>query len=1728
MTDLHGAGFSSIDPSEYASGAPFVTEREEPVQEDQLIAQGPKRSSTAPTGDTNTGPKSPGTRQNPNRPSKAAPAAAENTGPKSPGTRKNPNPPNPPTVGPSREKLEQGVQQFKQNVNQTYQDRAPEPVRAVVGGLTSAAEEGAEFIKKVDDTIKSTRQAGAEMLPEPVQELFPSLTSPLNPKDNIFSNKYEAAQYDFGHSVLGARTGVGKVAEALLGFGTLLYATGGMAGGGAIGGAVKALKSGQGVVGAAKAVGGSGALRGMFADMIYRPEEGNLSNMFREYAPEFGPAWFQSLTASLAIKDDDLPWVKMFKQALEGAGMEEAAHAGIAIFKGIRHGMRTAGGSLLPSDDVVNAALDRAFKELENLNTTKPRPKTWGEVAIKADNAPYFTLPSGMEHGGFEMPPAELKRAAERLWEGKIEGFSINPTTGKEPRSGYMVAIDASTPLEAPTDRALMRWIWDNEEAMMRPDAYIGGWLDDSGRPVVEISRNVESMQEAVRLGKEFDQVSIYEVATGNFIETGGIDALKASRNIGFSDVNARVVLNNSPEKVGGRVFPEGDASIIADGFDAKSSRFTAKLNELISTNDGIVAEIKRIAPPAGGFAKDPNIPKHIAADQQFKLHTGYMSPLQVNSGRINAKAWNLEGPIDPREITGLFTAEKDVINVFGGLEKSPGEMLGTAYHESFHRLQQYYLRAEDYDILQTTFGAFKAKLGSLTGDEAISLHELQAEAFRNYALARKAGLNPGAELLGKALRTMGVDAKTIKGAKAVAPVFDFLYDIAEKAFNFYNGRGWRSIKDLFEDAYTGAVAKKGPTSTDEDIARLIQFEFNRDTHLRAFRPGVNPEIGSITDAAVQQQIGDTFDFMQIGAKGGNDPVLTRAAHKLIAASDNADEILTSIAKHDLDLSEVATRTGRTVADIREGAAALLRDFNGDVESLPKFIDAAGNPVLTAESMVVVKTLLADTANQLSAGAYSLLKTIESGADALPQMQPLVDQLKTLLRAHKFTTYHYGHGLKRLDIPGLHVNVENPFDSAGVDSILQGIRESDEFLDELAAGLASQNPEAVKKALALANSLVMAQGDPSLMKTIAYWASEVGTDTFLHVFYNSMLSGPATHVVNTLFNSVNTVYRPLTAAVGSLWNKEGQLVREEVAASFAGFHQTMGESLIAAWKAFKTNSPMNDGGKGIIHATKLQTELKLLDRVARQTDDVSLKFGVNFLKAYHALFANPVFTYGTRLLQTSDEGFKAGVSRMEWHRRSWQEAALAARNSDEPVKEIYERLLKKHAKEWFVLEGPNKGAIRDSELLRVAKEITMQQDLEGAAKKFGDLVQAMPALRIFFPFIKTGHNLNVMVATHIPGLAPLLKEYKDVMARGDAYEIAAMQGRQAFGGMLVGFAAMKAWQGGLTGGGPADPAERKVWLQNNARRAIHLGGDSWLPYQRMEPFNIILGIVADTVYHWKSGRLSDADASELMGIASFIVSSNITERSIYAGVSPLGRILSPGDQSVHALARVGGETLNNMFPLASLRRSIANSMQPYEQIYNDELQRLLWRAAGINTGMAPKHDWLTGEPVEAVGGGLGAVWPYKVVERTKDPVRDELEDIHFSMHEVLQRRNVELTPQQQSDLQKWLGTESGIYKDLEKLFKSRPYLKMKEQWEVQKAEGLNVKKQERAYYKEVSDLAAKAIDRGIRVLYWEDEKFREEADRVRGDLHKARMLDSPADTPADLTSLYEIMELQRN
>lgn len=1426
-------------------------------------------------------------------------------------------------------------------------EATPPVLQPVIGGALKAAEGVVDTVDLLDDTIKGSlfkraydAQTALQLLVDETSGgavTFPSLIGPLNPRDDVFSSDYEALNFDLNSSNY-AQTGIGAVAKEFIAFGLTLGLTGGFRGAGtATGAIITSVKQGRGIVGAGGGVVASGAARGIIADLMQNPEDGNLSNTIRENAPEWYPTW---LTA-LAVEEDDNPWIARLKTGLEGAGLGEAADGLMSLFMGYRAARkaRKAGKSVEEAAEIGEEAA-RAYEA--GMVGARPRPTVWSETAQRFQNQKYFKL------GTRNIQALDTALVPwDKLQRGEISGFTVNPETGEEAVSGFMVNIDGAKDLKDFSPQAISEWLTDNAEPLSRPDTFIGGYIDEDGVPVLEIARQIMDRDEAVRLGVEFDQETIYDVAAGRLSRGEGV---------------------------------QGELDLTTDG----------QLSlDLPNVNTDPVVDLKGpITPPSSEVSFPPSQAQREAAAQR----------------------WNSD----------------------------PG-------------------RAEEFS---------NTRFDELTPEQ-------QAEVIRVYTDARKIPVPKPAGSPKPYIRTAGVS------------------DVG-----MTRNSGFRDLQFRPNDPTPQVTARNRELIGEPSSTKTIPQEVSA---------------ADMTDAAVSQS---KVAFSDI--RPTSKTIITKASMKILGAGQRGQDLLAKFTKKDPDLQRIANETGQSVGEIRAEAAEAMARFNGDPRSLGTEI-VRGTEVYTDAGLVAAKTLIGDISSRLAESVVQVRRLGDNGMDSMPAVVKMVDEMKALLATYKYTSQVFGRSLNNFKIPALGIEVPNFFSKATPETVKTQVKETSDLLDKLVKDLASGDPAVVKNAEVMAGRLALAGGDPALLRSVSSHLGGALMKSGLQAFYNSMLSGVKTQLVNNLSNGMNAFYRPAQAWMGSFWmaDGKGKIQRKAAAATYAAMWQNMSE----AWKVANLvwqngGNAINDGGKGLVRAAETAAELKLLETIAAEQGDPAFKWGVKMVSSLNSLVNNPLLDWPSRMLTTSDEFFKTFVARNEFNTRAWMEAAeMTGEAAGDQTQAMFEALLKKHADSAF---DSVSGAILDRKLLESAKESTFQTDLEGMAANFARLVEGVPILRVFFPFIKTGHNIMVYTAEHVPILNRRLVEYDKVMKSGDELAIAQMKGREATGIFVIGTAGMLAMSGNLTGNGPSDPEQRKSWLENNKVRSIKVPGtDIWIDYSRFEPFNMILGAVGDVFQALRDKELSEDQAEYLMGHLAFSISSNLTQKSYYAGLVPFGQILQPNQTGASKFATMSAETLNNVLPYAGLRRNLTNMMNPYMMEFSDEMERLKFQASGGLIGeAAPRYDWLKndGQAMYSPSGGGNAVWPYKVSTRKQDTVRDELEDIGLEVSEIGLRSGVELSPTMISMVTKEMG-DGRLYSAIKRLQGSKAYQESKEKAMRDLKEGnpdfaRAGGRKGYYYYTETMALISQARTDAVNRLYYENDKFRQEADAINNAKTRAQLVDS--------------------
>ena len=215
--------------------------------------------------------------------------------------------------------------------------------------------------------------------------------------------------------------------------------------------------------------------------------------------------------------------------------------------------------------------------------------------------------------------------------------------------------------------------------------------------------------------------------------------------------------------------------------------------------------------------------------------------------------------------------------NHFKDLLDYRADKLETAFHESFHAVQQRYLTEKQLKVVNS--GIAKARLwfadanaarrGRIIAQakelgkkpELQMPSETQAQGFEVYGPAMEAGVSPAAALLGfpiedlkalysvKGLTGSRWDDGILKSVVAATDVINGLIDTVEKIGNAAQFRGWTSIEDIYRKAYTGELQRTGKASG-------MQPAFGP---LERYDPGVDPNLAGKTveelDAMTAEQL---------------------------------------------------------------------------------------------------------------------------------------------------------------------------------------------------------------------------------------------------------------------------------------------------------------------------------------------------------------------------------------------------------------------------------------------------------------------------------------------------------------------------------------------------------------------------------------------------------------------------------------------------------------------------------------------------------------------------------------------------------------------------------------------------------------------------------------------------------------------------------------------------------
>ena len=410
-------------------------------------------------------------------------------------------------------------------------------------------------------------------------------------------------------------------------------------------------------------------------------------------------------------------------------------------------------------------------------------------------------------------------------------------------------------------------------------------------------------------------------------------------------------------------------------------------------------------------------------------------------------------------------------------------------------------------------------------------------------------------------------------------------------------------------------------------------------------------------------------------------------------------------------------------------------------------------------------------------------------------------------------------------------------------------------LRQLAAALArAPDQAAINKALR-----------PSVGKRVGNFLEEV--------WYFSLLSNPATHVVNVTSTGINTAWQIPRRAIAAQFGKEQDSVMVGEATQMAyGMISSFPDALRLSWRALKDGTPPDlfsgptsaaSVGKGY-SGSKIAQDWRF--------DHAGSGGAINRMKTAWNITIDAIgmVTAGPGRLIMSEDTFAQVMGKtMSIRASAFREGTKQGLSGQALARHIENEL-----------RNPSPHILEEAK--KFGRELTFTTPLGPAGRGLQDLSNKARVLKIAMPFIRTPINLLKETVKHTP-LALLHNDIRrSIIAGGPEGDLALA--KIAMGGAVSAATWEMTNRGLITGFGPTDPELRAHWLTYKQPYSMKIG-DTWYSYNRLDPFGMLVGAIAS--YAEISAEASDMDLVELGTAIAIATSASVTSKTWLKGPSEL-------------------------------------------------------------------------------------------------------------------------------------------------------------------------------------------------------------------------------------------------
>ncbi len=398
-------------------------------------------------------------------------------------------------------------------------------------------------------------------------------------------------------------------------------------------------------------------------------------------------------------------------------------------------------------------------------------------------------------------------------------------------------------------------------------------------------------------------------------------------------------------------------------------------------------------------------------------------------------------------------------------------------------------------------------------------------------------------------------------------------------------------------------------------------------------------------------------------------------------------------------------------------------------------------------------------------------------------------------------------------------------------------------------------------------------------------------DYFFKLYYNSLLSGPKTWVVNMGTGILNTMLSPVErlGAVGVeiptafLQNRQSQRFIGEIPADIMGAFMGIPQGVRSFLNVFKTGKPLEAG-----------------------------KFEMAIEPAFPIKMLDKIIGVPSSIMEASDSLLYQVMYRQALNGNAYR---MARTEGGSPLK-----IMKRFGE---LMENPSEELVGEAHDIAMDKLFrrpagTATQAIMSVRGKFK--IYGFEPLKAVIPFIRTPINILKYGLERTPLGIANPKLLKNLMLKTP--QASDQIGRVVIGSLIATAVAIMFAEGKITGSPPEGEGEKDRFYREGKQPWSIKVGDTWVSYQRLEPYNMLFTGVAAVNDAVREQGKGEKEIQEIATDAVLSVARNVISQTYMSGwADVLNAIDDP--------KRYGGNFLNRfvagMVPFSGALRTITQA-----------------------------------------------------------------------------------------------------------------------------------------------------------------------------------------------------------